>query len=220
LDKPGKIRVVIAEDHDLVRRGFISLLRECPRIEVVSEAANGKELVEVLKHVNADIVITDLEMPVMNGDEAFNIIKQRFPGVKVIILSMHYEQTLLTGFLSKGVAAYLGKGCNEEELESAICAVYDTGHYFNHNSSLAMCNQLKNQSSFAAFNKISLTEREIEILRLLCDDMTNKEIGERLSIEPRTVDFHRQNIYKKTNCKKPAGLAIYAVNNGLLSARV
>lgn len=213
-----KIRVVVAEDHDLVRQGFISLLEDFQRVEVVGEAANGKELLEVLKQVETDVVISDLDMPVMGGDEAFGIIKQRFPKVKVIIVSMHYNEALVSDFMSRGVASYLGKSCKDEELEKAIYDVYDKGHYFNYDSSLAMCNQLKSQTSYAAFNKISLTEREIEILKLLCEDMSNKEIAERLKIEPRTVDFHRQNIYKKTNCHKPAGLALYAVKHGFVNA--
>jgi DNA-binding NarL/FixJ family response regulator len=213
-----EIRVVIAEDHELVRQGFIVLIEEHPRIKVVGQACNGKELLDVLKTTEADVVITDLEMPVMNGDEAFIIIRQRFSDIKVIILSMHYTDALVTDFISKGAAAYLGKGCNDEEFGIAICSAYDKGYYYNNENALAMSKQLQGQSTFTPFNKITLTEREIEILKCICEDMTNKEIAERLKIEPTTVDFHRQNIYKKTNCKKPAGLALYAVRNGLISA--
>lgn len=215
---PREIKVVLGEDHPVVRQGYVALLNEHPRIRVIAEAGNGKELVELVKKSDVDVVITDLEMPVMSGDEAFLIIRQRFPHIKVIVLSMYYEKSLIVNFISKGARAYLGKGCDIQELEKAICAVHDTGHYFNEESSLAMCNELKGKFSYMAFTKLSLTEREVEILKLLCEDKSNKEIGMRLNIETRTVDFHRQNIYKKTNCKKPAGLALYAVKNGIIAA--
>lgn len=218
MTNPREIKVVLAEDHPVVRQGYAALLNEHPRIRIIAEAGNGKELLELVKKSDVDVVVTDLEMPIMNGDEAFLIIRQRFPHVKVIVLSMYYEKKLIVNFISKGARAYLGKGCDIDELEKAICAVHDTGHYFNEESSLAMCNELKGKFSYTAFTKLSLTEREVEILKLLCEDKSNKEIGIRLNIETRTVDFHRQNIYKKTNCKKPAGLALYAVKNGIIAA--
>lgn len=219
LEKPTEIRVAFAEDHNVVRQGYISLMASHARIRVVGEADNGKELLDLLKKTPVDVVVMDIEMPLMNGDEALMIMRNRFPDVKVIMLSMHGGSAFITDFISRGASSYLTKGVDIAILERAICSVQDTGHYFNEECSLAMQQEIVNKSSFSAFSKSSLTERENEILVLLCEDMTNKQIGDRLKIEPRTVDFHRQNIYKKTNCKKPAGLAIYAMKNGLISVR-
>jgi DNA-binding NarL/FixJ family response regulator len=216
--RPAEIRVAFAEDHPVVRQGYISLLKKHPRIKIVGEAGDGKEALELLKKVKADILIMDLEMPVMNGDEAFTVIRKRFPEVKIIFLSMHGGSVLIANFMSKGAGGFLSKGCDIEELEKAICEVYDKGRYFNEDCSTAMCNELIGKNSFKAFEQFALTERELEILKLICKDKTNKEIGSLLSIEPRTVDFHRRNIYQKTKCKKPAALALYAVRNGIVSA--
>lgn len=129
----------------------------------------------------------------------------------------YYEKNLIVNFISKGVRAYPGKGCDIHEPEKAICAMHDTEHYFNDEPSPAMCHELKGQFSYTAFTKLSLTEREVEILKLLCEDKSNKEIWIRLNIEERTVNFHRQNIYKKNQLQKPAGLALYAMKNGIIT---
>lgn len=217
MNKRKDIRVASVDDHDVVRQGLISLLNRNPRIQVVGEARNGKEALDLLKEIHVHVIIMDLEMPLMNGAEAFSIIKHRFPEVKVIFLSMHNEGTLTAQYISQGAAGFLGKDCNIEELETAIVTVFEKGYYFDEKSSVAMCNELKKKTSFVAFGQLALTDRETEILKLICEDKSNKEIGKILSIEARTVDFHRRNIYEKSKCRKPAALALYAIRNGIVS---
>lgn len=216
---PKKIKLIIAEDHEMIRKCLAFFLKNDSRVHVVGEAENGRELLELLKKTEPDIVLLDLDMPVMNGEEAFKRICLRFPSVKVIIISMHYNNALISEFISKGAAAYLFKNAKPEILLEAIYTVYDKGRYYDHETSDAMLAGLKKEKSIpVAFDKLALTSREIEVLKLLCQDKTSKEIGKDLNIEARTVEFHRRNIYRKTKCKKTGGLVLYAVRSGIISA--
>ncbi|MBC7861689.1 MAG: response regulator transcription factor, partial [Bacteroidia bacterium] len=125
----SRIKLILAEDQELVRKALISLLKENPNIEVIGEAENGKKLLELLKQVEPDIVLLDIEMPVMNGQEALDVISKRFPAIKVIILSMYEEMALMSDFITKGARAYLPKGCSIERLFEAIETVNAKGHF-------------------------------------------------------------------------------------------
>jgi len=214
-----RIKLVIVDDHEVVRKSFISLLKEDPNILIVGEAENGKHLLELLKQgCEPDIILLDLEMPVMSGDKVLPILMQRFEGIGVIILSQHYSESLVSEFLSKGVRGYLAKNCKVEDLFDAIYDVKNDGHYFNKKTAAAMLTGLKKEKAlFTVYDKASMSDREIEILKLLCDGKTNKEMGKSVSLTPRTIDFHRQNIYKKTKCKTTAELVKYAIKNGIVS---
>ena len=215
---PNKIKIIVADDHELFRKGIISLLKLDSKISIVGEAESGKTCIDLLKRIDADIVLLDLEMPNMDGNEALKIITKRFPRVRVIILSLHYSEILVTEFMSRGANAYLFKNIKPEILFDAIYSVYSKGNYFDHGTAKAILSGLKKEKAlFNVFDKLSLTQRENEILKLLCQDKSNKEIGECLSIEPRTVAFHRKNIHVKTGSKKTAGLVLFAVRNGIIS---
>jgi DNA-binding NarL/FixJ family response regulator len=213
-----KIKVIIADDHKLIRKGYASMIEKDRRISITGEAENGRELIEMLKADLCDIVLLDLEMPVMNGDEALSIILKRFPEVGVIVVSMHYSETLVANFLSRGAGAYLPKNTEPRSLLEAIVSVHSQGQYFSPEISKAMLMELKREKAFTGlFDKLALTRREIEILKLLCEGKTNKEIGERVYITPRTVDFHRRNIYSKTKLSTTAELVLYAATNGIIN---
>jgi len=212
-----KVKIVIADDHELIRKGYISFLSEDPKISVIGEAENGNRLIELLKIKIPDIILLDLEMPVMNGEEALNIISKRFPEIKVIILSMHFGDALISYYMSKGARAFLSKNCNIETVFDAIHSVNTLGHYFSNSTSKALLNgMVKGQQSHSFTDKYTLTDRETEIVKQLCLGKTNKEIGSCLSISARTVDFHRRNIYEKTKCKNSCDLAVYAVKNAII----
>ncbi len=214
----GKIKLVIADDHELIRKGFTSLLEENSKIKVIGEASNGKELIELLKRIKPDIVLLDLEMPIMSGEEALKIITLRFPDVRVIMLSVHYSEALVTEFLKRGARAYLGKDANKDTLFNAIKDVKTKGQYFNQETSVAILKGLKKEKPISYnLGRLALTAREVEVLIILCQGKTNSETAEELHIAESTVDFHRRRIYKKTDSKTIRDLIFYALRNGLIN---
>lgn len=212
-----KIRIVIAEDQQLMRKSLIALLGEYPNMAVVGEAGDGKQLLQLLKITKTDIVLLDVEMPMMNGLEAISVINTRFPGVKVIVLSMHGEEVLMADFMTRGARAYLTKGSDVETLISTIETVYSHGFHFSDKVSRAMLGKMMHQKSTHPFmEEQALTDREMGILRELCEGKTNKEIAQGLKLTARTIDFHRSNIYTKTKSRNLAELVKYAIKNGIV----
>lgn len=209
-----KIRIVVTDDHELVRKGFISLLNDQVDMRVVGDVGNGKELLDLLKIKPTDVVLLDLEMPHMSGEEALKIIVQRFSGVKVIILSAFLEPSLVPYYLSLGAYACLDKNCKEETLLKAIRKVRNNEPFFDNIPQATLINEVKNIQSPG--NKKSLTKREIEVVKLICLGKKNKEIAKSLNMALSTVDFHRGNIYNKTQTGNSAALAVYAIKHGIL----
>lgn len=213
------IKIVLAEDQELIRKSLASLLREVPGLSIAGEAANGKVLIELLKTEQADIVLLDFEMPVMNGLEAMEILNKRFPKTKVIMLSQHNEMGLVYELMLLGARAYLPKGCDVDTLVKAIFTVHSFGYYFDEYVSNALLKgSMKSQAVNPLLSEKALSEREMEILQHLCAGLTNKEIAAQLHIAARTVDFHRANIYSKTGSANIADLVRYSIRNGLVSA--
>lgn len=211
------ISLLIADDHELLRKSFISLLERFDFIKVVGEAGDGRALLDLLKTTPVDLVILDLEMPVMNGYEALEIISKRFPEVKVIILSMHADPFLSHELMLKGARACVPKTCNVDTLIKTVRGVYETGYHFSKDVSKALLLGSMRQASInPLLHEQSLTQRELEVLRLLFTGLTNKEVASRLNITPRTVDFHRSNLYSKTNSSNITELVRFAISNGLV----
>ena len=158
-----RIKVVIAEDQELMRKSLVALLGDYKCFEVVGEAANGKELLHLLKTIHPDIVLLDIEMPLMNGMETISILSVKYPAAKVIILSMHINDTLIVDFMTKGAKAYLAKGCDVDTLIKTIKQVNDNGFYFSDQISKAMLNNVMKERSINPFlDELALTDREIE----------------------------------------------------------
>ncbi|MGZ3900991.1 MAG: response regulator [Bacteroidia bacterium] len=217
MQKNKIIRVIIVEDKELMRRSFIALLKEDKSVRVIADVANGKELLDTLKQTIPDIVLLDIEMPVMNGKEALEIINKRFPDIKVIMLSMHSGPHFISELMSRGARAFIPKDCDPDSLFAAIHTVHKEGYYFDKTISEAMLRGLQREKSInPLLNELSLSEREIEILKELCQGKTNKEIADTLKITSSTVDYHRSNIYKKTQSKNITDLLKYAIRNGLV----
>jgi two-component system, NarL family, response regulator DegU len=213
-----KIRLVLADDQELIRKSFISLLKEDPQFEIVGEAANGKELLDLLKQTETDIVLLDIEMPVMNGMEALEVICKRFPQVKVIMLSMHAGTVFISEMMARGARAYVTKSCDAEALFEAIHTVSTDGYFFDKSVSEAMLKGLQREKAInPVFDELSLSDREIDVLKEICNGMSNKEISDRLKITASTVDYHRSNIYKKTKSKNILDLLKYAIKNGIVT---
>ncbi len=209
---------MLAEDHQLVRMAFALMLDEQPGLKIIGHAGNGKELLELMKVDTPDIVLLDIDMPIMSGRQCLGLIRSRYPYIKVIILSLHKDPALMNEFMANGASAYLHKDADMEELLDAIRSVHREGVYFNQELSKALLNGLrKEKKSNPFYDEPALSTKEMAILKELCDGRTNQEIADRLHISINTVGFHRNNIYSKTRSHNIAELMKYSIRNGLIS---
>lgn len=213
------IKLALADDQVLFRRGMAMLLRDMPAVQVVFECSNGEELLIGLKNNTVDIVLLDLEMPVLNGMATMKRMRHEFPQVKVIVLSMHGEEKFIVHLMELGANGYVLKTAEPDEIENAIRAVADTGYHFSEMVSLVMLQGLvKKEKVKPTFDDVDpLTERELDVLRLICQELTTTEIAGKLFLSPRTVEGHRNNILLKTGARNTAGIVVYAMSKGLFA---
>ena len=212
------INLAIADDQQLFRKGLIALLSDYPQIRVVIEASNGRDLLNQLEEKSADVVLLDLQMPQMNGIETTQMLYKKDPGIKILILTSHNEEELIKHLILIGAHGFLLKDNTLETIVEAISGVTENGYYFNAKVSKEMVSDLMNKYSIRpVFNQVSLSARETEIIRLISQEYTNKQISEKLSISVRTVETHRDHILQKTNAKNSVGIIMYAYRNNIIS---
>lgn len=215
--KDENVSVVIADDHKLFRKGIRSLLEEFHFVGKIYEAGNGLELLALLKLLDVlpQVVLLDIQMPVMDGIEAHKQIRKLYPQLKVIILTMENDEQFIMYMISEGVNGYLLKNAEPEELEEAIRKVYINDFYFP-----ADMARLVIKSAGLKKTKVQslpeFSEREIEVLDLICKEFTAPEIAKKLGISPRTVEGHRRKLLEKSGAKNIAGLVMFAVKNKLV----
>ncbi|PLX11260.1 MAG: DNA-binding response regulator [Marinilabiliales bacterium] len=209
-----QIKIVLVDDHQMFRDGVKSVLSDEENIEVIGEVGNAKDLYELLKLQTPDLVITDISMPDISGIELSKYISENFPGIKILILSMHSNEEFITKALNAGANGYLPKDTSMNELLEAINTIYKGDNYFNKDISNTILKTFIGKSKESE-NEKSLTKREKEIVKLVVDGLTNKEIAERLFISIRTVDSHKNNILQKLNLKSSVELVKYAIKNKL-----
>jgi DNA-binding NarL/FixJ family response regulator len=210
----SRISLLLADDHHLVRKGFRALLEELDFVDIVGEAANGKEALALLRNgAKPDVALLDYEMPLMNGLEAAEQIRRDFFGVKIIMLTMLQSRELVQEAAEKGVSGFLFKNASLEELAEAIQRVAQGGTYFSNEVALAL---LRPSSSPDAALLAQLSHREIEVLRLVAQGLSSAEIGQKLFISPRTADTHRNNIIQKLGANGIAGLTQFALRNKIV----
>lgn len=208
------IKILLADDHQLVRKGFRALLEELEFVEIVGEAANGKETIALLRNgAKPNIALLDYEMPIMNGLEAAEEIRRDYFGVKVIMLTMLQSKELIEAAVAKGVSGFLFKNTSLEELSDAIQRVAAGDTYFSSEVTLSLLKPVHNPDAPLL---ALLSEREIEILKLVAQGFSSAEIGQKLFISPRTVDTHRNNILQKLDVNGIAGLTQFALRNKLV----
>ena len=207
---PETITVVLADDHDLVRSGIRSLLSTIEGVQVIAEARDGNELLATLESVRPDIVITDLTMPGMDGVTAIGRIHERFPALRVMVLSMHDSADAVKRAVASGACGYLRKDAPEFELEAALRSVMATGKYFGS----GVAQRLLEPSEPSAADQ--LTERQVEVLTLLARGKSSKEVAFDLGLSPKTVDVHRTRIMERLDLHDIASLTLYAVRKGLV----
>jgi DNA-binding NarL/FixJ family response regulator len=211
-------RIVLADDHIIVRRGLKRLVEEMPNVKVVGEASDGLELLSMLKNLTAHLIILDISMPNLRGIEATRKIKEAFPSVKVLILTMHRDKELLYSAISSGADGYMLKEDSEEELFSAIEKIRQGGVYISPGLSKEAAEDLEEiPEGIPKPATKRLSKREIEILKLIAEGKSSKEIAKLLFISPRTVENHRASIMGKLGMKRTADLVRYAIQKGYLS---
>lgn len=207
-----KIKLLLADDHQLIITGLIKLLKDKEDVEIVGQASNGKMLLQLVDETNPDLVITDIEMPVMDGVEAASQLKKSHPDLKIIILTMYNDKALTNQLLKIGVNGIIYKNSDENDFFTAIDEVMAEKSYYD---KTYIKEAIKRKSS--SFELINLlTEREKEIIKLVAEGNTNKEIAEAIFVSPRTVDTHRNNILKKLKLHNAVELTRFAFENGMV----
>jgi two-component system response regulator NreC len=214
----NKIRVLLAEDHTIVRKGLRSLLDGEAGIEVIGEAEDGREAVEKVGQLLPDVVLMDITMPSLNGLEATRQIKKRFPEVKVVILTMHANEEYIFQILRAGASGYLVKQAAPTELLSAIQAAYRGESFLSPSISRKVIEEYIQQAEATAEKDTydQLTDREREVLQLIAEGHPNREIAELLHISVKTVGTHRANLMDKLDIHSTAELTQYAIRKGVI----
>jgi DNA-binding NarL/FixJ family response regulator len=206
-----ELHIALVDDHELFREGLKFLLDQQMQNYKVKEASNGFELLQLLNNWTADVVLMDIEMPVMNGIEATKKINEFYPNTKIIALSMHDNEGYYSDMINAGAKAFLLKNSKFEEVLQAIEAVYNNNSFF---SAEILESLIKNLSQRNIY-KSELTHREVEVLYNICKGYSNQETADLLHISKRTVDKHRENILLKTQSKNTASLVIYAIKHNI-----
>jgi len=210
------IKILITDDHQLFREGIVNLLSASPQIEIVGQAENGQEAIEKAKILKPDIVIMDLNLPVLNGVEATRILHTELPATRILILSMHAEKHFIKEALEAGATGYLFKDCTYNQLTEAINAVYQGNKYLSAKITEVLIDDYLNKEEDPD-NLQKLTERESEIFRLLVEGVSTLEISKQLFISVKTVGTHKQHILEKLNLKSTVDLIKYAIKKGIIS---
>ena len=216
------IKIIIADDELLFRKGVVFMLEREKNFEILFEASNGEELVNHLNNNQnnlPDVILMDLKMPLVNGVEATKKIHKKFPFIKIIALTSYYTKPFIINMMQEGAASYLVKNASPSEMIYTINEVADKGFYYNE----LIMDIIQDDSIFgnrkvkSSFDEDYLTHREKEILELICYQLSTNEIAEKLFISPRTVEGHRNNLLLKTESKNIAGLVVYAIQNKIVS---
>ena len=213
----NKIKVLIADDHKIFRDGIRSILEKEKDLEVVDEAANGREVLEKLESSKVDVIIMDIDIGKPTGIEVTGIVVEKYPEVKVLILSMIGLHDFVIQALETGATGYILKNTGKDEVITAIRSVAKGDSYFSKEVSSILVEQLHKPRSIKKRSEgIPLTAREIEVLQLIAQEFSNPEIAKKLFISIRTVDTHRRNLLEKLGLKNTAGLVKYAISKGLV----
>ncbi len=206
------IRVIIADDHVIFRKGLATILNEVTSVKVVAEASNGHEVLDYLKSGAADVILMDIKMPGMDGIEATKKITAAYPDVNIIGLTMHEEISYFKKMIEAGARGFLLKKTTRDQLEEAINAVYGGENYFAEEFSINIQSVKPGKNSVV----INLSDREKEVLEYICKGYSNVEIAKKLGVSQRTIDGHRSRLFEKTGARNAPNLVLFAIRNGLV----
>jgi DNA-binding NarL/FixJ family response regulator len=211
-----KIRIALADDHALFRKGIANLLLEFDDIEVVFDVSNGKDLQQaMMRYSDIHVVLMDITMPLMDGYASTTWLKQNYPLVNVLALSMFDEDIAVIGMLKAGAGGYVIKESSPHELYNAISEIKEKGFYINEMVSGKMLKNVQTPEN-AGSNGVLLTEREKEFIEFCVSELTYKEIADRMKIAPRSVENYRENLFTKLQTKSRVGLVLFAIKNGIV----
>jgi DNA-binding NarL/FixJ family response regulator len=213
------ITIFLVEDHDIVRNGIKALLSNHPQIKIVGEASHGLEALEKLEKLQPDLLLMDMNMPVMDGLESTKRIKDQYPDIKILVLSMHDHESYLIDMLQAGANGYILKNASTEELVFAIRKIANDGTYIGPEFTLNMLAKYKSSagcSEGAALYDFKISDREMDVLKLVAKGLTNNEIALKLFTSVRTIETRRKKLLEKTKTKNTATLIYFAAANGLL----
>ena len=215
--KPG---VVLVDDHVLLRSGLASLIRGFGEYDVLFEACSGKDLIRQLKYSRRpDIVLLDINMPDMDGFETACWLKRNSPEIKVLALSMYDTDSSVVRMLRNGAKGYILKDIEASELRMALDSIVEKGYYYTDNVTGKLIHTINalDEPEYRVRQLLTLNERELEFMKLVCTECTYKEIADRMYLSPRTIDGYRDALFEKLNVRTRVGLAMYAVKNGIVS---
>jgi len=211
-----QIRYAIADEHNLFRKGIISLLAISPQLKLVMEASDSEEILEDLPKYKPDILLMGVHMSERSAIETLKKIRKTDKDLKVIVLTMYDDEANVIQLMESGANSYLVKDISVEELTTAVSRVYETGYYFSDFMNKTLLKKIVNKVPIKPrFNEAELTTRELEVLKLICDEKTANEIAELIFLSPRTVEGIRTKLFEKTFAHNTAGLVIYAVRHGI-----
>ena len=215
------IKVIIADDHVLYRAGVKTALSTKKDVKVIAEADNGMHLLNMLKMVPVDVILLDIQMPIMDGITALPEIKKLYPGVRIIMLTMMDDHSMITKLMEIGANSYLTKTSDSEIIYEAIKTCYEQEYYFNSLTNKALLTNLKQRNDVTPQRlmqqEANLNEKEMLILKLMCEEKSTKEIADLVDLSPRTVEAIRDKLKVKTGAKSTAGLIMYAVKHNILN---
>jgi two-component system, NarL family, response regulator NreC len=215
------IRLMIADDHEIFRDGLALMLSRQKNMTLTGQASDGRELVAAVRADVPDVILADIKMPHMDGIEATKTLLKDYPDLKIIALSMFSEENLIVEMLEAGAKGYLLKNADKQEILDAITSVMDDQEYYCRDTSATLAGMIV-KSNFNPFRKrevVEFSERELEIIKLICKQFTAQEMGESLFLSRRTIEGYRTRILEKMNVKNTAGLVIYALKKKLISEK-
>jgi DNA-binding NarL/FixJ family response regulator len=213
-----QIKLAIADDHKIFRNGVKAVLDDIDGFDVVLEASNGAELIEGLSKKQPDVILMDIKMPQMDGIQATSFIKKNFGQMKVLALSMYNEDSYILDMMRAGASGFLVKSAEPEEIIEAVKTVYERDYYFNGHLSISLIKRLSATSEQPNIvqSKVEFSDREKDILKLVCQEYSNQEIADRVFLSVRTVEGYRARLFEKTKSKNLVGLVIFAIKAGYL----
>jgi DNA-binding NarL/FixJ family response regulator len=212
----ANINILLVDDHDIVRDGIRMLLEDEVGFKIAAEAENGKQAITACKKHDIDLVVMDISMPKVNGIEATETIKELFPEIKILALTMMDEDQHIRQMIKAGASGYILKSSDKIELVDAITTILEGKHYFSDDATRSvMMDLVKGPTQEKSSDPGNITDREKQVLELIVKQYTNQEIAQELHISTRTVDAHRRNLLQKTGAKNTAGLVTYAIKYNL-----
>lgn len=218
------IKILIADDHVLYRAGVKTALSSKSDVKVIAEADNGMHLLNMLKMVHPDVILLDIQMPVMDGITALPEIKKNWPNIKVVMLTMLEDHSMITKLMELGANSYLSKTSDIEVIYEAIKTCFEQDYFFNALTNKALLTNLKQRNHLSPQKMVqqeaNLNDKEMLILKLMCGEKTTKEIADMVDLSPRTVEAIRDKLKVKTGAKSTAGLIMYAVKHNILNEEI